>query len=322
MTRSSFVMTISMGAISLVATSSSFAQECVGFDKRFLGVNGNGWHEPSNWEPPVAPTGLQTACIPSDRTAVVEAGATPNAFAKTIRIEGESGNPATGGNVVVESGATITLHGDSVINGSMKLKGDATLFINPTLSSMTITGDGGEIKGDTEGGPTFTPAIIDNVGTQNKGLIITGATSERTRSLVVRGGLDIRVNLNNKAYVVADKKNNPLLLSVVAKKVGIGGFWIAERDPDHAGGYGTLKVNASVKGGGQWTLVDHHICTIEFNAPCQSLTGDFFIEKGSVDVNDNLITTGNLHWHAIPPDNEEIVSQMIIAEGKTATFSP
>lgn len=324
--RTAWVITcISACAVGTLAQAT--LADCVGFDKTFTGAADATWQNGDNRSPPTAPTSLTTVCIPVDRTAIVVAGTSPDAQAKSLRIDGEPGDPLTGGTVIVSKDATLTLYQNSVVNGSLKLQRLAKLYVDTTGQSgpLIITSDGGEIEGDTEHDFPDQQAIILNPAGVNKPLRISGVGSEREDSLVVHGGLDIRLNLNNTAYVIADKKLNPLLLSTTAKKVGVGGHWIAERDPGPQGGAGYLKVNAAISGGGDWISVDHAGCIIEFNATCQGLSGDFAIEQGRLFVNQSILTTGNLTVRSVetgtPPAPPEASEPSIsVADGKSAIF--
>ena len=63
-------------------------------------------------------------------------------------------------------------------------------------------------------------------------------------------------------------------------------------------------------------MTDDADATIKFSTACTSLTGDFWIQNGTLDIDQNIDTTGSLSFESTGGSHPRIE----VATGKTAEF--
>jgi hypothetical protein len=301
-----FLLSITISAVSMADFMAQSAVAQPMCDTNYIGLNDGDWETLGNWDFG-APDNTKVACIPSDKMVDINSAAE----AKAIWIK-RSG--ATQGTLEVYYSRSLKLYEDSQIDGILELEGQtvlpAELLIAPDAqhnNALTITGNGGSIVGLVGFGGF--PVLRGSTG--NEQLTITGG-SMRDTSLVVHGRLELKVNLINNAYVVAD--HGDLKLTTNAKS-GTG-TWAAERDYTGGTSHGRLVVDAEVTGGGTWTLGDHASAKIEFNVDCTQLTGNFSVQRGTLQIDADLTTSGSLDIQSL----SGYVPKITVAQGMVATF--
>lgn len=62
---------------------------------------------------------------------------------------------------------------------------------------------------------------------------------------------------------------------------------------------GVLLVLKEVQGIGRWELIDHENAVIQINADCAHLTGEVWLQKGLLKVEQDFITSGKLKMESI-----------------------
>lgn len=274
----------------------------------WTGLFDDDWHNDLNWTNG-SPDLDQRAVINNKVTVVIDDSQA--AIADSIEID-------PGAKLIILDGATLELtncddagtcspdpgqeHPDSLIKGDVQLEKGAELTISWNL---TVQGDGGKITGLSTGGTAA--GII--TGTAGKILTIDNGGADptlRADSLLVHGFLNVKVELVNNAFVVAD---NGILNLSNSDKSGDSGYWVAENDE-------YLLVNATVTGTSEWLLIDDKSAVIKFNQANTSLGGLFRIEKGTLDVDQNIETSGGLDFKSVGAFHPQID----VASGKTAEF--
>ncbi len=240
----------------------------------FTGTVNDNWDNNSNW--------TDSKPNPTAR-AVIPAGLTARIYSPT---QGVCDSLNVAGTVIIKNGAKLTITFDELrhsdVTGVIQIEKGGKLVIE---DSLTITGDNGKITGLTTGGSAS--AIVSGAGT----LTIAGIGAPRADSLMLEGLMEIKVALVNNAYVIANSNGNTLKLSINGKS-GDSGLWAAE-----AGG--KLLVAIGVIGGSDWELIDNVNSVIQFTSNCTTLSGDFTIKKGTLDIDANVDTTGNLTHESV-----------------------
>lgn len=252
------------------------------------------WNDALNWNNGV-PNSAFNAIIP----AVPEGNA--NKFPRLNNSESRAAGKVTiqvsangRGKIEVLDNATLTLGNGtqtSMINGDIILgdgNGAGTLKIE---GAHTIQGEGGTIHLENSDS-----AIKENNGSDS--LVLQSSTScdptdPPSCTMLLHGEGDVQIQLDNRAYVVADKTH--LILSTAAKTGSSVGHWVAEIT-------GTLEVDTTVTGACSWALVDtEYGGTILVDAGCVAGTGPVTIYKGILDVRagTHFCTTGNLTWQSV-----------------------
>lgn len=284
--------TTRMGMIVLLATLAYSAQSAraqFSCDKTMTQTGD--WSDDTKWDPS-APGSGDNACINSGVVATVKTGDS-DAACKDLKI-------ISTGKIIVESPRKLVIHGNatSEIDGVIELNRGTTLDFQ---GCPTMEGNGGRITGLSSS--TGNAAIISGTGAD---ILFTGSTTRAT-SLVVKGFLDLQVTLTNDAYVVA---NDGVLKLTSANKDG-SGMWIAEYG-------GTLSVEKQVSGTGGWELITGSTSVIHFKTVDNiNMDGDFVIEDGTLKVDMDVTTTGDLTFESVSGSNPRIE----VADTKKAIFN-
>lgn len=299
------------------AAQSTFAQPSC--ETTFTPLVGNSgyWDDDDNWTVQ-EPDSTLVACIPPGKTAIVKNyNGTPyvaNAEAIWIKADGSSR-----GKVTLEYETQLKLYDDSQIDGDLQLNFPEAMLT--PQADLTITGDGGAIVGGSwynldesiyspliNGSYTLTLECDPQGG---------GSLSE---CVVVRGHVDIAAPLVNNAYVIADNQHTGpgvskgnLRLSTNGKSGS--GYWIASNNASW-GTVGHMVVDVSVTGSGTWVLADHAGAKITVNTALTGLTGDVQVHKGTLNLNANFTTTGDLEFKSVGGSTPQINA----AEGVVARF--
>lgn len=312
--RQYFSIVLTFAAANMCSVPPAVAQVC---DTIFIPSTGF-WQVDLNWDnhrPDFDPNNLKVGCIPSGKSALIVKGicsggandgeaclsdsdcATPgtcvldpDVAAKQLVVDGEL-------LAKIATAATLTIHGNSRVDGVLHIEQTCKLLI---AGDVTITGEGGILRGDWDPGFTLAPARIEAApGAQNAKLTIKppvgNDNSDVTTSLKLHEVWTIDVEFVNNAYVMADwglalpGPDGKLVLQGEAKSGS--GFWMSERRA--SGGFGVLVVDTTVTGSGTWKM-DNVVEKIEINATCLNLTGNVEISAGLLEINRNLTTSGNL----------------------------
>jgi len=201
-------------------------------------------------------------------------------------------NGGTRSSLLVDGSSTLILG-----NGTQTstIDGDLTIGIpgdNSTLEILgthTIQGTGGIIR--------LRKYSLINPAAGGGELTIksTGACASRACSVVIHGEGEINVELDNRAYVVADT----LIRLASADKTGnSAGYWIAENN-------GTFAVACEVNGACHWQIVDLIDTASQFviieALGCVAATGPVTLESGSLvlELDTQFCTTGALTWRSV-----------------------
>lgn len=259
---------------------------------RFAGP-GTSWTG-NNWDNGV-PDSTMCAVIPADDDGdvhfnVVIPGST-TAYCKTLTIEDEGDDRSslylTGGStLVLGDGGTLT----STIDGQFDLSvhpGDpGTLRINGV---HTIQGNGGVIalnKG----------SVIDEYADGDDKLILkaTSTCSSQSCSMTLHGDGYIKVNFDNRAYVVAD---DHIRLETRAKTGTSDGWWIVNDA-------GTLTVSTNVTGASAWYVESdsaNNLIDLIQEAGCVLSTGPVTLYAGMLacECGTTFCTSGKLTWKSV-----------------------
>ena len=101
----------------------------------------------------------------------------------------------------------------------------------------------------------------------------------------------IEVGLVNNGTLLADRLFNGLGISLRGSPISGDGTWKALKEGAWPGG--VLSVEAAATAGGTWILDSS--ATIRFDAASTDLAGDFQISAGTLDINQDFITSGSMH---------------------------
>jgi len=252
------------------------------------------WQREDHWVPFGRPIAGDTAVVPAGKTCRILNSDEVDAACAVLRVEANAPTRAT---LLVEDQRTLTITDDSVINGTMDLRG--ALLIGDNL---VIRGTGGEIRGSLAALITVTPPGSNWVLTLGNNGPFPGMYAPREESLAVYGRLNLSARLQNDAYVIADVMGpeNSLYLSGWSKNAGPHGYWIAEKS-------GSLVVQCEVTGQGKWQnlyVPGYGTAFITIGHPT-FVSGDVLLETGVFIVNQQFCTSGNLLWHSVarqPPE--------------------
>ncbi len=329
-----FVTSIIAAAVSVAAASSWAEDPACETTFNYRGAD-NSWQNPDNWDFRV-PTVDDVACIPSGQVAKIPPGLCDGGSRDKKGCITDVGCPGGGtcdldphqvaeaivvdGILSLNTYTSLTISADSTLDGDLRVDAEGTFRID---ESLTITGDGGELTAvleKCEFGPPTMDYVKKCVGGGSDGdpcnihgdcpggtctaptLTTEGVGSTQGTSLVVNGRWQIDVALENNAYVVADgtESTMPLILRDRAKSGS--GSWIVEPDC-------VLQVDTTVTGSGTWEIP--YSGKIVINSDCTSLSGDVTITGGTLELNDDFDTTGDLEMSA---------GTINVAEGKEAEF--
>ncbi len=278
-------------AVLVFAANKSAAQTC---DKTFTnGASTGVWQTGGNWFPAAEPTATDHVCIPAGYSVLIDDASPNTAVAESIAIEATQ---TTRGILTIDFDRQLTISQNSVIDGTLNIYPRGGRLI--ITADLTITGDGGEIKGiapvDSSQNPS---AAITKTGSSPYPILTLTAANHsipNVSGLLVHGRLLIDASLHNySGRVEAD--NGELLLEgeyMTATK----GVWAASAPITPAG---ILVVNNEVKGSGLWELTQQEDATIEIQADCPDLNGQVKLQKGLFRVREDFITTGKLTMQSI-----------------------
>lgn len=275
-----------IGACLLAAWGKTFAEEC-----SFLPTSGN-WDSAGNWSCGDIPGSDDTAIIASGKTCTVASGGSDQAC---ISFD-------VGGTLVIETGRTLTISANSVVDGIVNMQGSLSLS-----SSLTISGDGTIILQQKTGTGAYTSQIT---GAGTLTLSDDGGGDELT--VVGTGEID-NVLVNNavvRARTHAGGSDFDGQLELNGDMSGSGRF---EADDGEA-----LEVIGEATGAATWTRLDgDRDNRIVIQAAC-CVTGDVLIIAGTLDVEADFCTTGDLELG--DTDNDDDGASVEVAAGRTAIF--
>lgn len=286
------------------------------------------WQTQGNWSTGVLPSPTDIACIPPDAFVEVDSNTPPlDVEAGALVLQADNVGETI---VLVEVGTSLKIHDDSTIDGLLVLL-RGTLQIVGTLTFYG--GSGGGVRGILEPFQTDpTPRIVGLLGPGPEFpiLIIQGADNNNvSTSMLLSGILDVNMDLINNGIVYADLSlthptGPPTGLALNGNKIRGSGIWRALQpggDPQELGGgglspCGLLQVNRQVTGSGIWRLVNGQCARIQINARCTRLTGSVEITNGTLEVNADFETTGNIDISS----NLFLLPKIEIAPGTRARF--
>lgn len=257
-------------------------------DITFDGDINNFWHVADNWDSDTLPTDTQVACIVSGATVHVWYAASGQDRAEAVYIDSTSAVHVWGGdNLTLCAGASCVA---SQIDGVLDIYklgkviiGDDHTFNGSGLIKMGLSGN-------ASGDPLVEGASDTTVITLASGLTLQGW-----------GDLDLVVTNNG---TVAARSG-----TLELQHGGDGsGKWTAETST------GRLLISGEIEGSATWELDDDAGAKIEIDATSECLTGDVEVSLGTLDVDANFRTTGELQMGGAS-------SLVDVAGTKSAKFS-
>ncbi len=247
----------------------------------FEAMQGNSWFTEANWDPAI-PDETMRAVILEGEDCIIPTEAETEAEAGELVMQGDS-------TLLIEEEATLIL-GDTEEEEYFSFIDDGAVMTigegNPNIDSFllirgvhTITGDGGAIHMD--GKP-----IIDHhsdPGPSTDHLTTEGSctsTLVRDCSLAIHGDGQIRVPMENNAFVIADA--GVMCLNHHQKTGECEGFWMAE-------GGGTLLVQTLMTGTATWMAQDTDLGLLNGG---NIIIGEDAQTTGCVAAEGDVIVTG------------------------------
>ncbi len=226
------------------------------------------WKDPINWSGDQVPDEDEVACILNGASVIAGyIGPTPH-VAKAVYVDSTSALAIWNADILILCGGASCEA--SQIDGGMTIYNGNTPGQLLLGSNVTINGSGTIKMGY---GPTGTAEIDADSGTPT----LTIASGIR-----VEGFGDIKIPIVNNGEVVAEYG------TLTLEEGGSGsGVWAAEEE-------GHLHVLGEVDGDGSWELTSDVDSEIEIDAACECLTGDVVITAGTLDVDANFQTEGQL----------------------------
>ncbi len=263
-----------------VVTVAALAAQPAAAQTTYTGPTDGSWHEPTYWDFGVPNAGIQ-AVIPSGKSCKIYNGQ-PAAAADSIDVDGT---------LTIQAQQTLTIDDDSQIDGTVILEGDlspsgAALLID---DDVTITGNGGEIQ------MWSIYSVIDTTGSDTLTLEsdCTGTFSVDCGLSIIGMG-EINCALVNNGFVIADYcppgAGDGCALEINGIPTSGDGDWQARN-------YGRLQVEVEITGPGTWRIrhpLNNSSAIIEVNECHDELTGDVIIENGTLRINEDFCTTGDL----------------------------
>lgn len=332
--------TILAAAAMAVAFNSVALAQPATCDTTYTGPNNGAWQTDTNWDN-FAPTSSSVACVPDAKSVIVWTGKcdggdddgdyceldancagggtcdttqAPDAVCKALNIaRGES----TTGHVKVYIGASLTLQGPtkSTIDGVLTFNrvGGSANHALKLGSDVTIEGEGGTIIGNPY--DPYTTIESTGGGPYTLTLQYTGPDNDsRSNSITLQNAWIVEVGLQNDGYVLANYDE----LELNQTPVSGSGHWIADFFFVETG---ELVVNVEVTGSGTWhvdnTWNTPNFARIIFNADCPDLTGDFNLDVGTLEINADVVTTGDLKMESI----DDSTPQITVAAGASIEFN-
>ncbi|MCH8253442.1 MAG: hypothetical protein IID36_13420 [Planctomycetes bacterium] len=308
------LMLVCLAAIALVIASPALADVCT-----FVGATNADWNEILSWE--CCPDNDPQCNIPFNAVPIEgDEAIIPN---NTTCVIGDADQEITTltlvGTLIVLKDRTLTLHGDSTVDGDLGFQvgtggGVCAPGANDTATleianHLTITGDGGTIGVGcisfviikAQPGLSFTPILtLENA---DPGTLTVRANFSTE--------IDIQVQLRNHARVGIDTNLSATVRLSTEPKTGCG-LWFVKNG-------GTMVVDIAVQGDGTWEITRDlffPISTLEINAECDALTGTVLLDSVLMDVNEDFCTTGDLTFTA-----KDKVGRIEVAQDKTASFA-
>lgn len=327
MCRNCTIGLIVVGAAHMIASPLTYAFSDTAWTSNTETDKSN-WFNANNWDNGV-PTSGDNAIIPASvgqgREMPVIASSSP-AYAQKLTIY-RSGSDV--GRLTVQGSTSVLILGDgsartSTINGRLVLgdHGSGSASTMKVNGDHTIIGAGGEIFLVKE-------AIIgENTDNESDKLTIKRSGQSACDdypdglacNVLLHGEGEVKVQLDNRGYVVADEPGLDLILSDRTKTGTSEGWWIAE-----ANGRLVLrtKINSSCHwhlgetevGSASTLLVDSGGCTAGFG-PVTFTAGVFQVDGG------NFCTSGNIVWKSVYDSGASAWTEPAfkVAAGKTAKF--
>lgn len=286
---------ISLVAVAAILGLGIAPQVATAQDNTFNNNFGNDWEEDRNWSLTHEPTGSENAIIPSGETCYIT---TSGRVAASFEVGGGSGL------LHLNTGTSLKITADSVVEGLVTLEGTAALIIDGNLTVDSVTA-AGVIRMENQGSE-----IKDNGG--NEVLTITDTD--------IRGVGTISIGLVNDGAVIADVANLcDVSLNLTSNAKYGNGIWGAE-----AGG--CLSVDVAVYGAADWKIVstDSELdsgSAIHIDVQLTSeLCGDVVLEDGTFYANQNFCTGGHLIWKSVVGSEGNTSPRISVASAKAASF--
>jgi len=306
---------------------SAMAQNC---DKTYDGPQNGDWFDEENWEPqipfPAIPTADDDVCIPNGKVVRIDEqpGATM-AHARSITVDGS----------MAILGESLHIYADSTINGRLNLQDTSFLIVKEDL---TISGDGGEIRGTILTFNGERPSIVMDGGALT--LAGSGENNDKENSLLVHGTILFERRecdpeescpetfLINNAWIEAGLtlgQHEVLEISADAADPGVvtsnGGYWSALYDS-------TLRfgTHVEVRGNGSFLLPvmeeaepPFYPGNIEINKDSPLLSGPVIMASGNLVLNADFETAGDLSMVGALPFTV-LYPEIKLASGAVARF--
>ncbi|GMU37227.1 MAG: hypothetical protein KJ057_06420 [Phycisphaerae bacterium] len=269
-------------------------------DKEWLGVENRNWLNDNNWQGGSRPTASNRAIIPANaaRMPLID-NDTTDAVAGAITIE-------AGAKINVEEGATLILGDGNAQTTTL----DGELFLGRSGHEHGVLKINGDHTIQGEGGVIHmihydSTKIIENDGTgdeltlQSSNTSCSGWPQDRDCTVVLRGGGEIHVALDNRAYVVGDL--DCLRLKDEPKTGSSAGFWVVENDTE-------FHVMTTVTGACAWQCIDTTAplggtFKIEYGEGCVAATGPVTLYAGTLECGASFCTAGKLTLKSVACDD-------------------
>ncbi|KAA0222961.1 MAG: hypothetical protein HS102_08955 [Planctomycetia bacterium] len=258
------------------------------------------WLNDNNWQGGSRPTASNRAIIPANaaRMPLID-NDTTDAVAGAITIE-------AGAKINVEEGATLILGDGNAQTTTL----DGELFLGRSGHEHGVLKINGDHTIQGEGGVIHmihydSTKIIENDGTgdeltlQSSNTSCSGWPQDRDCTVVLRGGGEIHVALDNRAYVVGDL--DCLRLKDEPKTGSSAGFWVVENDTE-------FHVMTTVTGACAWQCIDTTAplggtFKIEYGEGCVAATGPVTLYAGTLECGASFCTAGKLTLKSVACDD-------------------
>lgn len=286
-----FVIVIAMAVIGLGSIAQ--AEECT-----FEETTTNFYDTAGNWSCSGVPGSDDTVVLDdSDDVCVVRAAGSDQACISFSLVPGTI--------LTIETGRTLTITGNCVVDGTVNMQGTLSLS-----SSLTISGDGTIILQQKTGTGAYTSRITGST------LTLSDDTGGSVLTAVGTG--EIENVLVNNARILAGHETSYCdgspacdfdgVFELEAAVSGSGKFEAADGEE--------LELQSTVVGSADWEIGDHSANQITLlGIAC--LNGDFLILNGRLEIQEDFCTCGDLD---LGDTGSSDSAEVAVLAGMTATF--
>lgn len=208
----------------------------------------------------------------------------------------ETGNAIIGGVLTVNGAGQSSFAGDVLIGGSLTVNGDATVAVDLTTDSMTVTGDLA-VNGNT--------TLGDQVGTDTT--TINGVTTVNSGTTIAAGDANINV------FQVLDSEGAGLFEVTETGNAVIGGVLTVN-------GTGQSSFAGDVLVGGSLTVAGDSTVAVDLTAETMTVTGDLQVNGNTTLGDNNGVDTTTINGETFINGNTSIVGDLVVT-GTTTTVN-